>query len=382
MAASKKKKSPKTNKKSIIKAPTSVVSKKEKVSPNKTVAETVKKTVNKKSESNEAKEDSKSVTFEQMLESNFGKIGTPERTKADSLIKEAEIKLIEEVKQKFNPKKESSIINKNINTNGIAPIEEDSKETVSKENRVVDLHREFSFNKGTVLLFESVKINHDNTKIKRETATEYTAYGIMEHDAPFRIPIPCIDLQDAEIFWNELVDCEKNPEKYIKIEEVMETENKTIEPIKENNEVSKKVESKPQSIVPLGEEEKETIIKKYEGVPLNEVDIKELVKAAPSSPIQDQQKKGLGQVADISKIINNKIIKDMDDYGASIVGVIHSKSWCAMTQAEVNQLLNTQVSKEYTYELKNDGKGFFLQLTKNGITARAPKDENSYLKIS
>lgn len=51
-------------------------------------------------------------TFEQMLESNFGKIGT-QRTKADSLIKEAEIKLIEEVKQKHP--KESSIINKNIN---------------------------------------------------------------------------------------------------------------------------------------------------------------------------------------------------------------------------------------------------------------------------
>lgn len=382
MAASKKKKSQKTNKKSIIKAPTVVVSKKEKVSPNKTVAETVKKPVNKKSQINEAKEDSKSVTFEQMLESNFGKIGTPERTKADSLIKEAEIKLIEEVKQKLNPKKESSVINKNTIANGIAPVEEDSKENVSKENRVIDLNREFSFNKGTVLLFESVKINHDNTKIKRETATEYTAYGTMEHDAPFRIPIQCIDLQDAENFWDELVDCEKNPEKYIKIEEAMETENKNTEPIKENNEVPKQVESKSQSIAPLGEDQKETIIKKYEGVPLNEVDIKELVKAAPSSPIQDQQKKGLGQVADISKIINNKIIKDMDDYGASIVGVIHSKSWCAMTQAEVNQLLNTQVSKEYTYELKNDGKGFFLQLTKNGITARAPKDENSYLKIS
>lgn len=269
------------------------------------------------------------------------------------------------------------------NKHGISPIEDASSDSSSKENRVIDLKREFTLKKGTVLLFESVKINNDNTKIKRETATEYTAYGTMEQDAPFRIPIPCLDLQDAENFWDELVDCEKNPEKYIKIEEKMETENKTSEDNikKENVETNNLNNNISKGIAPLGEEEKANIIKKYEGVPLNEVDIKELIKAAPE-PSVVQPKKGLEQAADISKIINNKIIKDMEDYGESIVNTIHAKSWCAMSKSEVNNLITNQVSKDYTYELKNDGKGFFLQLSKNGITARAPKDENSYLKIS
>jgi hypothetical protein len=190
-------------------------------------------------------------------------------------------------------------------------------------------------------------------------------------------------LQDAENFWDELVDCEKNPEKYIKIEEKMETENKTSEDNikKENVETNNLNNNTSKGIAPLGEEEKASIIKKYEGVPLNEVDIKELIKAAPETSVV-QPKKGLGQAADISKIINNKIIKDMEDYGESIVNTIHAKSWCAMSQSEVNNLITNQVSKDYTYELKNDGKGFFLQLSKNGITSRAPKDENSYLKIS
>lgn len=270
------------------------------------------------------------------------------------------------------------------NKNGISPIEDASSDSSSKENRVIDLKREFTLKKGTVLLFESVKINHDNTKIKRETATEYTAYGTMEQDAPFRIPIPCIDLQDAENFWDELVDCEKNPEKYIKLEEKMETENKTNEGSiqKDNTENLNTNSNTAKGIAPLGEEDKANIIKKYEGVPLNEVNIKELVNAAPNLEVKEPIKKGLGQVADISKIINNKIIKDMEDYGESIVSAIHAKSWCAMSQSEVNQLLTNQASKDYAYELKNDGKGFFLQLTKNGITSRAPKDENSYLKIS
>ena len=87
-----KKKKASTKKQSVKKVSTEIILKTDKVTPKKSVTETVKKAVKKKVEIEVKKEDLEAFTFEQMLEQSFGKKGTEERDKAEILINEGVVK--------------------------------------------------------------------------------------------------------------------------------------------------------------------------------------------------------------------------------------------------------------------------------------------------
>ncbi len=306
-------------------------------------------------------------SLDKMLTITYGKKGTIERDSAELRIKQYEINLINNAKEKTKLENEpvtelkSTVTEKQIEATlkpkGILPADY-VPETTSNINtelavippisKPINTQKEFNISKDASFLGGDIKTTVDNTKVVRLTELDYMIYGDIGQPTSFSVPFKSIDLADAENFWNELIQ----------------------------------YESEQLKKAPVTEEEKEKVINKFEGLPLTEVNIKELINVAPSSPVEEIVKKTLGKPADISHILNNQTITQMESYSDTIVGIIHSRPWIKMSANEVNKLISTQVSKEYTYELKNDGIGYYINITKGNTVVRCPKDVNAFLNMS
>lgn len=376
-----KKKKVISNKKSVSKVPTEIVSKKDKVTTKKSVTETVKKTVNKKVEVEVTKDDLKEFTFEQMLDKSFGKKGTEERDKAEILINEGVTKLVADIQAKLKQEKEPKpiveekkviepVLEKAL-PKGIIPtdyIAEDKDGVTSNENkevsnlpkRPIQLNREFLIHQGSEFLNGELKVQENDTKIARIDNTKYVIYKNIGNPSAFTANFNCVDLDEAELLLDELIAYE------IKQKD-MEKEPKSELPIQEPN--------KPEII---SEEQKKEIVNKFEGLPLTEVDIKELIKAAGDSPTSNNPI--ANQVAK-NNVSNAQTLSEMESYSDTIAGLVNQKPWQKMSTTDVNRMLSNQCSRLYNYLLKNDGQGYYVELTQGSVKCRCPRDINSFLNV-
>jgi len=251
-----------------------------------------------------------------------------------------------------------------------------------------DLDKIFELKLGAELLDGHLKIQTEGTKIQRRSEENYHVFGQIQQGAPFDITFECIDREEADYLWVQLLDYERNPEKYIK--EVPKTEQPpvteqpavTTETVV-NEAISNQVDTKS------AEPEKKP--EDYSGIPLNTVDMDSLINSMPdtkpqnpsvpnANPIQQ-----LATATNISHLINNQNTAQMEAYGQSIADHINTSFqaniWGAMP-LDAAKLFISSCSVEYKYEFKNDGKGYYMELTKDTTVVRIPKKADEYLKIS
>jgi hypothetical protein len=331
--------------------------------------------------------DNVTIFLTNFLDKEFGEIGTTERAEADAKISEFENNILSEIKDVLLKEKSDKLLkqeadelaktealNKKVVTESIndgtriIPVGfELPNEKVAKE---INTTKEFVLAKDSTFLMGDLKITHNDTKIVRVDAINYSLSGLVDGLAPFVFPFTCIDLPDAENFWGELIDYEINPTKYIKSEPIMENApeiNPTV----------------PEAITPplvITEEQKTETIKKFEGLPLTEVNIRELMEVAPLSEASD--KKSLGKASDISLVVNNSIMNHMEAYGETINGLINAKTWAKMPISELMDVLNNQCSRDYKYNVIEDKVGYILEITNGTFKTRVPKMPNTYLNVT
>lgn len=356
------KKQTSSNRQGTKKESKEIVIKKDKVAEEKSVTETVKKAVKKKVDVDVKKEDLEPFTFEQMLDKSFGKKGTEERDKAEILINEGVEKLISDIKNKLKQEKERISEVNTLLPKGILPADyvPEIKSEEEKPNRPIELFKEFIVHSGAEFLNGDLKVQENNTRVSRTKDTEYVVYGNIGSPTAFSFPFKCVDLAEAEKFLDELID-------YQTKQKEMENTPKTEAPIQE-----------PNKLEIISEEQKKEIINKFEGLPLNEVDIKELIKAAGDAPISNPISNQVAQ----NNFSNAQTLSQMESYSDTIAGLINQKPWMKMSTTEVNRVLSNQCSKLYSYLLKNDGKGYYIELSQGSVKCRCPRDTNSFLNIA
>lgn len=333
--------------------------------------------------------DSVSIFLTNFLDTEFGQIGTVERAEADAKISEFENNILIEIKDVLLKEKSDKLLkqqadelakeealNKKVVTesindgNRIIPVGFELPTEKTLEAKEINTTKEFILAKDSAFLNGDLRIAHNDTKVVRVDAINYSLSGLVDGLAPFVFPFTCLDLPDAENFWSELTDYEINPSKYIKSEPIMENASE-INPVV------------PEVVAPhvaLTEEQKAETIKKFEGLPLTEVNIKELMEVAPISEASD--KKSLGKASDISLVVNNSIINHMEAYGETINGLINAKTWSKMTVSELMDVLNNQCTRDYKYNVIEYKVGYILEITNGTFKTKVPKMPNTYLNIT
>ena len=256
---------------------------------------------------------------------------------------------------------------------------DDSKEELSSIQidkpllEEINLEKIFELKLGAEFLDGHLKVQTEATKIQRRSEENYHVFGQILQGAPFDITFECLDREEADILWNELIDYEKTPEKYIK--EVPKTEQS-----------STKAETQPATPIEPQKKPEDFI-----GVPLSTVDMDSLINAMPETKSQNQPStninpiKNLATPTNISHLINNQNTAQMESYGQSIADHINTSFqaniWGAMPLDAAKMFLSS-CSNQYKYEFKKDDKGYFMELTKDETTVRIPKNLDEYLKVS
>jgi len=255
-----------------------------------------------------------------------------------------------------------------------------------------DLDKIFELKLGTELLDGHLKIQTEGTKIQRKNEEIYHVFGQVQQGAPFDVTFECIDREEADLLWVQLLDYERTPEKYIKevpkteqppVTEQPITEQQPIQPITTVDEAIKnQVDTKP--IEPEKKPED------FTGVPLNTVDMDSLINSLPETKSQTPVTNAnpvqhLATATNISHLISNQNTAQMEAYGESIATHINTSFqanlWGAMPLDVAKDFTKT-CAADYTYEFKNDGKGYYMELTKDKTTVRIPKNPDEYLKVS
>ena len=257
-----------------------------------------------------------------------------------------------------------------------------------------DLAKVFELKLGAEFLDGHLKIQTEGTKIQRRSEENYHVFGQVQQGAPFDITFECLDREEADFLWGQLMDYEKTPEKYIK--EVPKTEQPPVaeQPVTEQQPNIQPVTNVDEAIknqIDTKSAEPEKKPEDYSGIPLNTVNMDELINSMPdvkpqnpsvpnANPIQQ-----LATATNISHLINNQNTAQMEAYGQSIADHINTSFqaniWGAMP-LDAAKLFISSCSVEYKYEFKNDGKGYYMELTKDTTTVRIPKKADEYLKIS
>lgn len=121
---------------------------------------------------------------------------------------------------------------------------------------------------------------------------------------------------------------------------------------------------------------------KYEGLPLTEVNLQEIAKTLPEAK---PSKLNENKAANSPKQGFNPFINQMKDYSESILANIKSnfrvRIQGGMPLSEIKDDL-TRCSKEYNYEVKHEaGKGYYIDMEREGNVVRIPYNENEYLPV-
>jgi len=259
-----------------------------------------------------------------------------------------------------------------------------------KDSVPFDLGKIFELKLGAEFLDGHLRIQTEATKIQRRSEENYHVFGQIEQGAPFDVTFECVDREEADYLWVQLLDYERNPDKYIK--EVPKTEQPPVfEQPAVTNETSvvNEVITNQVNTKPIEPEKK---IEDFSGIPLTTVDLDSIINSIPETKKEQAQPTNtqnpvqhLATATNISHIINNQNVAQMESYGESIAshinGSFQANLWGAMPMDAVKMFIGS-CSTEYTYNFKNDGKGYFMEVTKDKTTVRIPKKLDEYLKIS
>jgi len=271
-----------------------------------------------------------------------------------------------------------------------------------------------------------VKLTKD-VQVKRKDELNFELSGKQPDGTPFVTIFDCVDKNEADAFMNELIDFYKKGD--VSIEGV---ESNTTEKSEVINENGQNQEPQISDIKDLSE---------YKDVPLKVEDMNSIIdqmKAkehnnqqnanANVNPIQfnhvvDQNTEGIkiqppisnthtpdhnfnptipsqnpqlypdnnynlhnnsGSHNVVNMMTDEQILNDMRKYAKSIEDTLNEtfqvRIQGGLPQSDFMNMVNG-CSKEYTYDLKNDGKGYFLNVNKGKYQIRVPENSTEYLKI-
>lgn len=261
--------------------------------------------------------------------------------------------------------------------------------------------------------------------IKRRDALNFEFRGVNADNTPFGTIFDCIDKTEADTFMREVLEAVKTGQIVVESGQVSSTEQqKTEQPVTEQ-----KVADPLQS---------DTQPKDYKGVPLKTEDMDELVNKMKQNEQGGQNNANVGvtnnpvtnvnnpvvnpnpnptinvqppisnthtpdpnfnptipsqnpmltpnpnPVVNVNSMSDEQLLANMRAYANSIEDTVNNtfqvRIQGGLAMADFNTILK-QMSGEYTYDLKNDGKGHFLNVNKGGYQLRVPENPDSYLKI-
>ncbi len=308
--------------------------------------------------------------------------------------------VVEEVKEVVIEAKKEEIVNPNKSI-GILPVDDDDDENIKNNaTSANNIQKVYTFNKGIEFMDGHLKIGIDNTNIGRRNDTIFDIYGKSEHGAEFKTEFECIDKEEGDFLSEQLSDCEKNPAPFMKgtpTETAATTQATTTPPPVQksyaldangNIDMTKLSAAEIMSIqngnMPVTKEQPN-----FAGVPLTAVNIDEMINNLPpkteNQNITTNTTPSNTSPVDISNILNNQSIAQIEAYGKSIQDHIDSSFqanvWGGMPQNDVRLFLKN-CDSQYLYDLVNDeGKGFYLKIKKDSTEIRLPKNPNEYLKV-
>lgn len=318
------------------------------------------------------------------------------------------------------PQAQPSYNPNNQNSTGILPVEDDDNNNDNQQKQTMtttqqNIQKVYTCKKGTVLMDGYLKIGIDDTNISRRNDVMFDIYGKSEHGAEFKTEFECIDKEEGDILVYQLNDYEKNPAKYIVAVEETKTETpsqqQTNPPVQQtppptvtqqkshaldangNIDMTKLSAAEIAAIhnknMPVEEKKKP---QDFAGIPLTAVNIDELINNLPPK-VENQNINPVNQpinqttsssVADISNILNNQNLAQIEAYGKSIQDHIdtsfQANVWGGMPQNDVRLFLKN-CDSQYLYDLINDGVGFFIKIKKDNTEIRVPKNTTEYLKV-
>lgn len=292
----------------------------------------------------------------------------------------------------------------NVVNQGISPEIEEQVDNKQKEqveeldiNLPLDTKTIFIINRGALFCEGDFFNPHNGTKIQRTSETTFVMVGTDDKGKPFGQPITA-EKEWCDWLYAQLVDYNNNPSKYTIETAPLPSEmnqNPNIQPpIQHSTDPQNSQPVNPsttinpiitqQSIKPESFTEPE---KDFTGIPLTKHNIHDLVNQMPNVVNEDTTPKtkfNMGEAFNIDAIVQNQSLENMNEYGKSIMdninGSFQARMWGGLPFNEAQALLNIS-SKDYTYELVNDGKGVFLKMKKENIEIRVPKNVNEYLKV-
>ncbi len=272
-----------------------------------------------------------------------------------------------------------------VKDESLEPVSEFKIGGTTADGKELDLQKVFICKAGAQFLAGSITIAMDNTNIQRVDEIYYSISGTMpENQSPFKVPFESIDKQEADELWAELLDYEKNPDKYIvKPAAQAGTQPAANQPPPPTPPVSQP--GAPQQGMPAAPPPSQN----PHGQAITNVNINDLIKnapAAPPPPASPSNPVGMGTASDISHIINNQQNAETTAYAHSILDHIKGSwkigAWGGVPISDVEEFINgPQCSKDYKYELRNEERGYFLLVMKNQLTVRVPASEDEFLPI-
>lgn len=259
----------------------------------------------------------------------------------------------------------------------IVPVTETTVATPTVVEDAVDFNKEFVLSIKSEFLGGIIKISVNGTRIQRIDNLKYKIFGKTTTGLVlFEEMFVSVDINEADVLWKELCEYEKNPSRFI---------NDPYNPlaVQQAQELQKSTEPAKDKFMHL------------EGVPITKVNIDEFIKSIPeTSPMVNGSQANtlptppsqmtMPPVIDYAAL-SAQYLTDIATFGETIEQHINSSwqaaSWGYLPLSEAETLIKNSVAKNYTYILRQDSKGYYLELTRETTTVRIPKDVNSYLKI-
>lgn len=261
--------------------------------------------------------------------------------------------------------------------------------------------------------------------IKRRDALNFEFRGTQTDGTPFGTIFDCVDEVEADTFMREVLEAVKTGQIVVESGQVSNTEPpKTEQPVTEQkvtDPLQSDTQPKDYKGVPLKTEDMDSLVnemKKNEQnnhnnaninttqnpvanvtnfaanqTPNQNINIQPPISNTntpdpnfnPTIPSQNPMlTPNINPVVNINSMSDEQLLKNMRAYANSIEDTINNtfqvRVQGGLSMADFNSVLK-QMSSDYTYDLKNDGKGHFLNVNKGGYQLRVPENPDSYLKI-
>lgn len=235
-----------------------------------------------------------------------------------------------------------------------------------------------------------VKLMKDATVSKRDDLN-FELRGVLADGTDVGTILDCSDYEEANQFMNEIINYVKTGEMIIDSGE----NNSTTEITNSNsdNNPSESINNKPLleefKDIPLMADDMDVLINELKqneqpnNIVPNNVNTHNFNNTNTNdSPLFTQNMMNQNITF---KMSNEQILSEMRKYGNSIEHNINEtfqvRIQGGLPKQEFLKVIDG-CSKEYSYDLKNDGKGYFLNINQGELQLRVPEDINQYLKIN